>query len=235
MAKGTSRKKTEAPNTELIDELTTWARRNGSTQDSVVASLLDDLRNLSDLDAWASLPTIELLPPINSPKADKKITFANRIAIIRNILVFVPVALTWIAVSKATDAFGAYTEANKSAVVNFLEFWQNGYGVLSSEWTIGHVAFLDFAIITVVIVLSLLVSFLEIQHKRMLASDVAKMENERLALGIKLHKYLNSKRVSTPEVVNANVSNAVRNLLAASKELSKTSKDLGKEIKKVIK
>jgi Trp operon repressor len=147
-------------------------------------------------------------------------------------LVFVPVALTWIAVSKATDAFGEYTAANKGAVVNFLEFWQNGYGVLASEWTIGHVAFLDAAIIGVVIALSLTVSFLEIQHKKILSTFVAKSENERLALGIKIHKYLHTKRVSTPEVVNANVTSSTRNLLATSKELMKVSKELAKDLKK---
>ena len=232
MAISKSRRKAEAPNLELIEEIISWAKQNGSSNDAFVTELVSDLREMTDLDAWASLPTMELLPPINSPKADEKITLANRIAILRNILVFVPVALTWIAVSEATSAFGEYTAANKGAVVNFLEFWQNGYGVLASEWTIGHIAFLDFAIISVVIVLSLAVSFMEIQHKKILSGAVAKSENERLALGIKIHKYLNSKRVSTPEVVNANVSNSVRNLLATSKELSKVSKDLAKEIKR---
>ena len=230
-----ARKKSEAPNQELIDEITLWARRNGSSNDAIVTSLISDLSGMTDLSSWASLPTIELLPPINAPKADAKITLANRIAIIRNILVFAPVALTWIAVSKATAAFGAYTSANKSAVVNFLEFWQNGYGVLAKEWTIGQVAFTDFAIITLVIILSLTVSFMEIQHKKILATDVARRENERIALGIKLHKYLDSKRTSTPEVVNANVSNAVRNLVSASKDIAKATKELSKDIKKVYK
>lgn len=230
-----ARKKSEAPNKELIDEITSWARRNGSSNDAIITTLLNDLSQMSDLSSWASLPTIELLPPINAPKADAKITLANRIAIIRNILVFAPVALTWIAVSKATAAFGAYTSANKTAVVNFLEFWQNGYGVLAKEWTIGQVAFTDFAIITLVIILSLTVSFMEIQHKRILSTDVARRENERIELGIKLHKYLDSKRTSTPEVVNANVSNAVRNLLSASKDIAKATKELSKDIKKVYK
>lgn len=230
-----ARKKSEAPNQELIDEISSWARRNGSSNDAIVTSLLEDLSQMSELSSWASLPTIELLPPINAPKADAKITLANRIAIIRNILVFAPVALTWIAVSKATAAFGAYTSANKSAVVNFLEFWQNGYGVLAKEWTIGQIAFTDFAIITLVIILSLTVSFMEIQHKKMLSTDVARRENERIALGIKLHKYLDSKRASTPEVINANVTNAVRNLVSASKDIAKTTKELSKDIKKVYK
>ena len=235
MAKPRSRKKTEGPNLELIDDIRAWAYANGSSNDALVTSLIADLEDMTDLAAWASLPTIELLPPINSPRADQKITIANRIAIIRNILVFVPVALTWIAVSKATAAFGAYTSANKAAVVNFLEFWQNGYGVLAEEWTIGKVAFTDFAIITLVIILSLTVSFMEIQHKKILSGEVAKRENERLALGLRLHKYLESKKTATPEVVNANVAASVRNLLAASKELTKVTKELQKDIKKVYK
>lgn len=235
MAIARSRKKAETPNQELVDDIKSWAKQNGSSTDALVTALITDLEEMTDLASWASLPTIELLPPINAPRADKKITLANRIAIIRNILVFVPVALTWIAVSKATAAFGAYTSANKSAVVNFLEFWQNGYGVLSKEWTIGQVAFTDFAIITLVIALSLTVSFLEIQHKKILSTEVAKRENERLALGIRLHKYLETRKVSTPEVVNASVSASVRNLLASSKELAKVSKELQKDLKKVYK
>lgn len=235
MAIARSRKKSESPNLELIEDIRSWARENGSANDAIVTSLLSDLEEMTDLAAWASLPTIELLPPVNSPRADQKITLANRIAIIRNILVFVPVALTWIAVSKATAAFGAYTSANKAAVVNFLEFWQNGYGVLAEEWTIGKVAFTDFAIITLVIILSLTVSFMEIQHKRILAGEVAKRENERLSLGIRIHKYLETKKTSTPEVVNASVAASVRNLLATSKELAKVTKDLQKDIKKVYK
>jgi hypothetical protein len=67
----------------------------------------------------------------------------------------------------------------------------------------------------------------------MLSTFVATSENERLALGIKIHKYLHTKRVSTPEVVNANVTNSTRNLLSTSKELAKVSKDLARDLKKI--
>jgi hypothetical protein len=147
-------------------------------------------------------------------------------------LIFVPVALTWIAVSKATTAFERYTTANPSAVVNFLEFWQNGYGVLSKDWTIGHVAFLDFAIIAIVIALSLVVSFMELQHKKTMRTVVAALQNERLSLGIKIFKYLHSQKSATPQVVNASVASSIRNLLATSKEMAKTSKELAKDVKK---
>jgi hypothetical protein len=226
-----TRKKKSSP-TELISEIKTWDIINHCEGDALVLTLLEDLESGQDLDAWASLASFEILPPVEYKAGDKRIRLANIISIIRNILVFVPVALTWIAVSKATTAFEQYTTANPSAVVNFLEFWQNGYGVLSKDWTIGHVAFLDFAIIAIVIALSLVVSFMELQHKKTMRTVVAALQNERLSLGIKIFKYLHSQKSATPQVVNASVASSIRNLLATSKEMAKTSRELAKDVKK---
>jgi hypothetical protein len=194
--------------------------------------LIADLESGQDLDAWASLASFEILPPIEYRAGDKQLRLTNLIAISRNILVFVPVALTWIAVSKATTAFEQYTKANPNAVVNFLEFWQNGYGILSKDWTIGHIALLDGGIIGVVIALSMAVSVLEIRHKQAMRKIVPVLDNKRLALGVKIFKYLHTQKSATPEVVNANVAASVRNLLATSKEMAKTSKELAKDVKK---
>jgi hypothetical protein len=226
-----TRKKKSSP-TELISEIKAWASINHCEGDALVLTLLEDLELGQDLDAWASLASFEILPPVEYKAGDKRIRLANIISIIRNILVFVPVALTWIAVSKATTAFEQYTTANPIAVVNFLEFWQNGYGVLSKDWTIGHIAFLDFAIIAIVIALSLVVSFMELQHKKTMRTVVAALQNERLSLGIKIFKYLHSQKSATPQVVNVSVASSIRNLLATSKEMAKTSKELAKDVKK---
>ena len=141
-----TRKKTTAP-AELIAEIKAWAQTNHCEDDALVLTLIADLESGQDLDAWASLASFEILPPIEYRAGDKQLRLTNLIAISRNILVFVPVALTWIAVSKATTAFEQYTTVNPNAVVNFLEFWQNGYGILSKDWTIGHIALLDLSLI----------------------------------------------------------------------------------------
>jgi hypothetical protein len=227
----TRKKKTTAP-AELIAEIKAWAQSNHCEDDALVRTLLEDLESGQDLDAWASLASFEILPPIEYKAGDKRVRLANLISIVRNILVFVPVALTWIAVSKATTAFEQYTTANPTAVVNFLEFWQNGYGILAKEWTIGHIAFLDFAIIAIVIGLSLTVSFMELQHKKVMRTVVSKLDNERLSLGLKIFKFLHTQKSATPEVVNANVAASIRNLVTTSKEMAKTSKELAKDVKK---
>jgi hypothetical protein len=226
-----TRKKTTAP-AELIAEIKAWAQTNHCEDDALVLTLIADLESGQDLDAWASLASFEILPPVEYRVGDKQLRLTNLIAISRNILVFVPVALTWIAVSKATTAFEQYTAANPNAVVNFLEFWQNGYGILSKDWTIGHIALLDGGIIGVVIALSMAVSVLEIRHKQAMRKIVPVLNNQRLALGVKIFKYLHTQKSATPEVVNANVVASVRNLLATSKEMAKTSKELAKDVKK---
>jgi hypothetical protein len=226
-----TRKTTPAP-AELIAEIKAWAQTNHCEDDALVTTLIADLESGQDLDAWASLASFEILPPVEYKAGDKQQRLTNLIAISRNILVFVPVALTWIAVSKATTAFEQYTAANPNAVVNFLEFWQNGYGILSKDWTIGHIALLDGGIIGVVIALSVAVSVLEIRHKQAMRKIVPALNNQRLALGVKIFKFLHTQKSATPEVVNANVAASIRNLLATSKEMVKTSKELAKDVKK---
>lgn len=230
-----TRKKKTLPPDELIADIKKWAQSNHCEGDPVVTSLIGDLESGNDLDAWASLTSFEILPPVEYRSGDKQLRLTNLIAIARNILVFVPVALTWVAVSKATTAFEQYTTANPNAVVNFLEFWQNGYGILSKDWTIGHVALLAGGIIAVVIALSLAVSFLEIRHKQAMRKVLPALNDHRLALGVRIFKYLHTQKIATPEIVNASVATSIRNLLATSKEMAKTSKELGKQTKKFSK
>ena len=134
-------------NEDLVGELESWGAANRVSKDPYVAGLLNAMRTGEGLAAYSELSPVEYLPQPENRTDDRAQKIATYLTIIRNILVFFPVALTWIAVSKSTTAFAAYVTANKGSVVNFLEFWQDGYGVLSRSWTIGHIAFLDFAII----------------------------------------------------------------------------------------
>ena len=70
-------------------------------------------------------------------------------------MVFLPVALTWLAISKAASAFTLYGATNALNLINFLDFWQNGYGVLSQNWSLSHIATMDFLIIMLVIALTI--------------------------------------------------------------------------------
>ena len=230
--KPSTRRKAGAVNEELINELGSWARSSQATNNPYVRALLNALETHEDIEAIAEINPLDYLPHAEYTAGAKRLKINNILTIIRNVLVFAPVALTWLAVSKATTAFAEFTKANSDAVVNFLEFWQDGYGILASEWTIGHVGLLDFYLIAAVIALTLITALMTDRHQREQRTHVAKLEDKRIELGLKLNAYLYTQRKVTPDAVNARVSASVKSLQATSKAMATASKELTKDIKK---
>ena len=107
----------------LADKLLAWADKYDVTKDGYVRGLYEALTSRKNLQIWASLNPIEYLP---MPELKAGLSMANwtrSITVLRNVLVFLPVALTWAAVGEATTAFSTYLKANGSDIVNFLDFW----------------------------------------------------------------------------------------------------------------
>jgi hypothetical protein len=231
--KPASRRKADQVGEELLTELNSWASISRVTNDPYVRALAKALETNEDIEAIAEINPLDYLPHPEFTAGARRLKINNILTIIRNVLVFAPVALTWLAVSKATTAFAEYTKANADAVVNFLEFWQDGYGILASEWTIGHVGLLDFYLIAIVIALTLITALMTNRHQREQRTHVAKLDDARIELGLKLYAYLHSQRKVTPETVNARVAAAVKNLQTTSKSMSQASKDLRKDINSI--
>ena len=226
--------KVKVEKSESIDaQLENWARAYKVSADPFVTGLALAIKNGKGVSAFAELNPLDYLPTPVHAGNERNTSLQNLLTIIRNFLVFFPVALTWIAVSKSTTAFAAYTEANKSAVVNFLEFWQNGYGILAKSWTIGHVAFLDFIIIIAVIALTLIVAFMHNRNVAATKAHVIKSEADRTAIGLKLHLYLHEHRAVTPTTISSAVARAVKDLADTAKSLEKSSKVLQKDINQI--
>ncbi len=85
--------------------------------------------------------------------APKRIEIADKL---RNVLVLVPILLTWFALGEAVRNYGNYVEANPESEVPFLVLWQNGFNGTAS-WlspSLSHVAFLDAILIGIIILLT---------------------------------------------------------------------------------
>jgi hypothetical protein len=219
--------------TLLADSLNVWAEKHKVVHDPYVVRLVQSLRTRSNLSMWASLNPMEFLPNPEIHKMRSADSLVHFLTVLRNCIVFLPVALTWIAVSKATSAFSLYTSKNSIAVVNFLEFWQNGYGVLDEKWTIGVVAFLDFLLILLVILLTLITAYLGRRNQNLRKDGFSEMDNERTALALDISAYLFSKQAVTPLSMNANMATALRQLLNATDALDKSTKTLEKKFKEL--
>jgi hypothetical protein len=220
-------------NIALADSLENWAQKHQVSQDPYVIRLSQSLRTRRNLSMWASLNPLEFLPNPEIHKMRSADSLLHFLSVVRNCLVFLPVALTWIAVSKATSAFSLYTSKNSIAVVNFLEFWQNGYGVLDEKWTIGVVAFLDFLLILLVILLTLLTAYLSRRNLHTREDAVAELDHERTSLALDISNYLFTKQVVTTLTMNANMATALRQLLNATDALDKSTKVLEKKFKEL--
>jgi hypothetical protein len=203
---------------ELIEN---WARKYGLTRDPYVARLLVALKENQNLAMWSTMEPMQLLPyatPVSGIKLQK---LAARLSILRNALVFAPVAFTWLAVGQATSAFQQFVETNSTATVNFLEFWQNGYDILDEKWRISTVALTDAIIVFVVIFLSIGATYTnEIAKYRNEEEDSILLE-ERVELALAIKEYLYTKQNLTRLTLNQGVATAIENLVEATENLQK--------------
>lgn len=205
----------------LADVIQGWARSHQVTDDPYISGLTRALLENKNLPMWASIDPLAVLPKPSSTDQEVLFNTFRRINMFRNALVFAPVAFTWLAVGKATSAFQEFVEKNTTATVNFLEFWQNGYDVLGSEWRISHVATLDFIIVLLVILLTLISNFLsEIANKREIESD-RQIAQERTELAIAIKEYLYTKQTVTRLTLNQGVASAIENLVEATENLQR--------------
>lgn len=226
--------KKTAENLEMAQELEKWGRRFDS-HNELTKKLVSDLETKSDLFKWAELDPFEFLPMPVAGKSHKKNRLLENLTILRNVLVFAPVALTWAAVGEATTAFEKYVAANDTAVVNFLEFWQNGYEVLPAFWRIGDVARLDFLIIVGVIGLTLFVSY---RGQKLLASEMAEsidIEDSRQLMAAKLALFLVDKKKITNVTFNQSLAGSAQRLVSATTALDKSAKEIAKVSKRLPK
>ena len=222
-----------APHLILSNSLQSWAQQHDLLEDPYISSLTNAVTNRKNLPMWASLNPLEYLPhaPASVGSALKRVVLY--ITIIRNALVFLPVALTWYAISKATSAFAVYTADNTLAVVNFLDFWENGYGVLAEEWSLSHIATLDFQIIMVIIVLTIAITLLDKRIRDQYDSYVAELDEERMRLSLAISTYLFDHQRVTQVSMNQSLAKALRDLLNSTESLDKSSKELGKTVKAI--
>jgi hypothetical protein len=223
------------PLTELAARLRAFADRYRVGGNPYISGLLTAIESKKNLHIWAELDPLDYLPHPEAVGAVATARLVRILTVVRNVLVFAPVALTWAAVSAATTGFSQYIKANGADVVNFLDFWQNGYDILGNEWKIGNVARLDFIIVVIVIVLTLYVSQGSHKVDEMVLAEEAAIDNERLALALDIHAQLHDKRKITTVTMNASLAGAISRLVAATNNLEDASHIIEKASRKLPK
>ena len=217
----------------LALNISRWISQHNLQSDPYLNGLLEAIDRKKDLHIWAELDPTEYLPHPQTKAGAQSSRLVRILTVIRNVLVFAPVALTWAAVSAATSGFSQYISANGADVVNFLDFWQNGYEILGSEWRIGNVARLDFVIVLLVIVLTLYISQAGHKVEEIQNASEDEIDRQRLALAIEIHAALYDKRKITTVTMNASLAGAISRLVSATNSLDGAAREIEKVTRKL--
>jgi hypothetical protein len=209
-------------NLQVLEQVNQWARKYNLTKDSYVSALTQALENRSNLPFWSTMSATDFLPKSIIPAPRSQLVYY--LTLLRNLLIFAPVAITWLAIGQASQAFAIFTESNSSNVVNFLQFWQNGYGVLAEEWTLSRVAILDASILLLIMVMIVIIANSNQRYQRQRAELEIAADDDRMRVALAVDSYLFEKRSVTNVTLNQGLSRALQELKNTSGSLNRTAK-----------
>lgn len=209
-----------------------WAAENKQEDDPYVVALTSALGNRSNLTAFATSNPLDFLPDPNVTSGLLIERFSRVLAVMRNVLVFVPVLLTWMAIGKAAEAFSRYTEALESgnsetpAQANFLQFWQSGgvdtagFRPLGEEWRLTRIAGLDAALIGAVVALTLVSSAFGAVASRKRQSAHRRADAGRTKLAVSILEGLQADRSVDSESLEEALAFALNDLGQAARDVN---------------
>jgi hypothetical protein len=204
---------------QAMQTMNEWAARWNVAEDPYVAGLNGAVARRDNMTMWASLDPTDMLPTPEIQSGRQLSRIARVLTVLRNVLVFVPVALTWWAIQHATDAFGKWAEG-RNEEVNFLQFWQNGYGVLADHFRIQTIAFFDFILITIIVVVTLVASLLESRASATASVQEKTADRERLFVGLKIAEAMQGNKTASPESITESLAFALNDLSQAARDVS---------------
>lgn len=209
-------------NLQVLEQLNRWALKYNLAQDSYVSGLAGALENRSNLPFWSTMSATDFLPKPTITTARPYLVYY--LTLLRNLLIFAPVAITWLAIGQASQAFAIFTESNTTNVVNFLQFWQNGYGVLAPEWRLSQVAILDASILIFIMALIVVIANLNQRSQRQRSALEIAADDDRMCVALAVDAYLFEKRMVTNLTLNQGLSRALQELKNTSGSLNRTAK-----------
>lgn len=216
---------------DVTQVLKDWAEEHGERDDPYIQGLLEAIDRRDDLTMWASLNPLETLPQPR-PLVGRNLTSAASIStLIRNVLIFVPVLLTWLSIGRAVGAYSEYLRrVNEKDILlqegsdptTFIAFWYRPEpaDLLSDFWTIGDVARHVGILIASIIGFTLLSGLLSARASSARDSAIIGLDRDRLRVALAVSKALHGKRQATPESIGEALAAALGDLTVAARDVN---------------
>jgi hypothetical protein len=140
---------------DAVDAVDQWliiTKQTGSLGASA-SMFVEDLRGHRNQREWSKVNVEQILPfRSETPRL---------LMVIRAGAMFLPILLTWLALSQVIGPFALYLQ-NQQASANFLWFWQqNPGGSFAEVWSLSHVALTDAAVLAFLTVLAMRITWWE--------------------------------------------------------------------------
>lgn len=194
---------------QLATNIRKWINDSGQEENSEIRQLCDDLEQGSAISRWAAV-NFERVLPFRVSQSVLEI----RLRQVRNILVFLPIALTWLSIMFASTRFDDYVRNARGETVNFLVFWE------SQPWLekLSTVAGIDAVLILVVIALTVTINV-----RSASPTKIRRLENLHNEVMIALERELAGFRYLSVADLHTLAQSTVDNLANSSKHVAKAA------------
>lgn len=215
------RRESERERLAAADALRDWVAAEKPTNEPILKRLEGDIRAGRKLNEWGAFSLDDLLRP---PAYDHSRHWAARlgsvVTLVRNVLLFAPVGLTWYAIDHAAGAYQETLQNNPASTETFLQVWGG------QSWDLERVAFWDFWIIASLIALTfaahLLEGFAESVARRREDSADTRFREVMVNVGLYLHGF----RQITPAALGGGLADSVNQLVIATTAMKEASESM---------
>ena len=191
--------------------LKTWMDDQGPSirNREILERLHIDIRANRKMNEWGSFPLDDLLrPPMRDFTTERLAKIADYVTLFRNLFLFVPVLVTWIAIDRAaakydTDNFPTFLSAWKT-----LEYF-----------SLQDVALYDASIIGLLIVLTFISHLMDRKAEKQARSKDEESDVKFRTMMVNVGLYLHGFRQITPSALKGGLADAVNQLKAATDEM----------------
>jgi len=160
---------THSAHSDAVNALDRWLKISKQT-DALSASaqeFVDDVRENRNTQFWSKVNVEQILP--------FKSETPRLLLVIRAGGLFLPILLTWLALSQVIGPFALYIQ-NQQPSANFLWFWQtNPGGAFPGIYELGHVALTDAAVLAFLTVLAMRIAWWETSRAERTEATYTKM------------------------------------------------------------
>lgn len=203
---------TERERLVAAEALKSWMQEEGESirNREILEQLHGDIRANRKMNEWGSFPLDDLLrPPMRDFTTLPSAKMAKFVEVLRNLLLFVPVMVTWIAIDRASEE---YTQAG-NGTRTFLQAWNE------SSLPLKSVAFIDALLIGILIVMTLLSHLLDARAESKARTLDEESDVRFRTMMVKVGLYLHGFRQITPSALKGGLADAVNQLKAATDEM----------------